>query len=94
MKKDVELSEEAEAQVDEIDTWWRQNRRAAPDLFSDELAKALADLEAMPSLGTIYRAGPEPVRRILLRRTHYHVLVQRERDSARGGALHDRASVT
>jgi hypothetical protein len=33
----VELSEEADAQVDEIDIWWRENRLAAPDLFTDEL---------------------------------------------------------
>jgi plasmid stabilization system protein ParE len=71
--KEVELSEEADAQVDEIDAWWRQNRRRAPHLFRDELEKALADLEAMPSLGTHYRAGSEPMRRVLLRRTHYHL---------------------
>jgi hypothetical protein len=29
----VELSEEADAQVRDIDAWWREHRRAAPDLL-------------------------------------------------------------
>ena len=48
----VELSEEAHAQVQEIDAWWRENRRAAPDLFADELDQALLMLEQQPMLGT------------------------------------------
>jgi hypothetical protein len=30
----VELSDEAHAQVKEIDAWWRENHLAAPDLFT------------------------------------------------------------
>ena len=69
----VELSEEAHAQVQEIDAWWRENRRAAPDLFADELDQALLMLEQKPMLGTHYEAGAKAVRRVLLRRSHHHV---------------------
>jgi len=31
---------EAESQIRTIDVWWRDNRRAAPDLFLDELSEA------------------------------------------------------
>jgi plasmid stabilization system protein ParE len=76
----VEFSAEADAQVAEIDTWWRTNRLAAPNLFIDELAHALVDLGQMPSMGTAYEAGAVSARRVLLRRTHYHVYVVEERD--------------
>jgi plasmid stabilization system protein ParE len=69
----IELSDEADAQITEIDAWWRENRLAAPDLFTDELERALADLGATPTLGTVYRAGPATVRRLLLHRSQYHV---------------------
>lgn len=69
----VELSDEARAQVHEIDAWWRENRSAAPDLFANELAQVLTRLEDEPTLGTSYKAGRNKVRRLLLRRTHYHL---------------------
>ena len=70
----VELSEEARAQPEQIDAWWRENRRAAPNLFSDELELALLSLEDTPTLGVRYAPRPN-VRRLLLRRTHYHLYV-------------------
>ena len=45
----IRLTPDAEAQVAAIDTWWRQNRLAAPDLFADELSDTLAFLEAFRS---------------------------------------------
>lgn len=69
----VDLSDEAEAQVNAIDAWWRSHRLAAPDLFTDELARALTALGDPLALGTVYRAGTKTARRLLLRRTHYHV---------------------
>ncbi len=69
----VELSEEARAQVRAIDAWWRANRPAAPDLFARELGQALSMLEQTPTLGTRYDGGPKTVRRLLLRRSHYHL---------------------
>ena len=72
----VELSEEAEEQVRAIDAWWRQNRRAAPDLFLTELEDALSRLEEIPGLGSRYIAGSQHVRRLLLRRSHYHLYIE------------------
>ena len=77
----VDLSEEARAQAHEIDAWWRENRPAAPELFTNELADALTKLEQKPNLGTPYEAGTKKVRRVLLRRTHYHLYFVEEADS-------------
>lgn len=52
----VELSAEAEAQVGVIDAWWRDNRRAAPDLFANELPHTLTALADTPGLGIMYQA--------------------------------------
>lgn len=37
---------EAEAQIREIDEWWRANRPLSPDLFAQELSEAIALIEA------------------------------------------------
>jgi plasmid stabilization system protein ParE len=73
----VELSDEAQAQVDEIDAWWRENRPAAPNLFAEELTVALRALAETPAMGVRYTPRPS-VRRVLLRRTHYHLYVTEE----------------
>lgn len=75
----VELSDEAKAEVARIDAWWRQNRPAAQDLFLDELEQALVALEDAPAIGTRYepRSG---VRRLLLKRTHYHLYFVEQAD--------------
>lgn len=38
MNLSVRITPEAEAQIREINNWWRRHRNAAPDLFVDELA--------------------------------------------------------
>lgn len=76
----VELSDEALVQLTEIDTWWRANRLAAPELFTIELANALTMLERTPSLGSPYQAGSKRLRRLLLRRTHYHLYFVEENE--------------
>jgi plasmid stabilization system protein ParE len=68
----VELSDEAKAEVARVDAWWRENRPAAPDLFVDELEQALLALQDAPAIGTGYVPKPG-VRRLLLKRTHYHL---------------------
>ena len=73
----VELSAEAQAQVDRIDAWWRENRPAAPNLFAEELEQALRALAETPALGVRYAPKPS-VRRLLLRRTHHHLYVIEE----------------
>ena len=70
----VLLAPEAQAQVDAIDDWWRENRTAAPDLFFQELASTLGVLSRAPGLGRRYtHATVKSVRRVLMRSTRYHV---------------------
>ena len=54
--------------------WWRENRPAAPDLLEQELQSVLALVASAPTLGAVARdARVKDVRRVLLRRTRYHV---------------------
>lgn len=66
---------EADAQIRTIDTWWRTNRPAAPDLFAEELANCFVLLEWAPKIGRPYSRHPsvQGLRRVLLRATRYHV---------------------
>jgi len=41
----------AEAQIRTIDDWWRENRTAAPELFVQELAAAVALIQSSPQIG-------------------------------------------
>ena len=68
------ITQTAREQIDEVDAWWLKNRPAAPDLFADELAAALALLTESPRGGVSY-AHPRAsgVRRLLLFRCRYHV---------------------
>lgn len=64
------VAPQADAQIQTIDAWWRENREAAPDLFEQELSTAFANIAAMPSAG--HRASHPEVRglrRVLLRAT-------------------------
>jgi plasmid stabilization system protein ParE len=70
--KVVEFADEAREHAGNIDAWWRANRRAAPDLFTNELDKASLTLAENPALGRRYEPRPG-VRRLLLPRTRYHV---------------------
>ena len=64
---------EAEGQIRAIDAWWRENRTASPNLFSEELASIFELLASTPYIGRTYRhATVKDVRRVLLRSTRYH----------------------
>jgi plasmid stabilization system protein ParE len=70
----VYFTPEAEAQVDEIDLWWRANRPKSPGLFARELAEAKLFITNTPKLGRFYaRLDGQDVRRIVLRKTGHHV---------------------
>jgi plasmid stabilization system protein ParE len=70
----VVTTPEADEQIRTIDSWWRENRPAAPDLFTEELAAGFDVLEAIPNAGRSYEHPTvKNVRRILLRSTRYHV---------------------
>ena len=46
---------EADTQIRAIGDWWRNNRPAAPDLFSEELAHCFVLLAQAPMIGKPYR---------------------------------------
>jgi plasmid stabilization system protein ParE len=69
----VRTTPEADAQILEIDRWWRGNR-ASPNLFLDELTAAFNVVGDAPYLGRHYQQSPIPgTRRVLLKGTRYHV---------------------
>ena len=74
MSLPVRTTPEADAQIREIEDWWRRNRPAARDLFVDELAASFDIIGQAPHIGRLYRQSPVfGARRVLLKRTRYHV---------------------
>jgi len=70
----VVTSPEADEEIRRIDGWWREHRPAAPHLFMNELAEAIALIAETPEIGHCYpRPGIPALRRLLLRATRYHV---------------------
>jgi len=75
----VLVSPRARHQIGLVETWWRQHRPAAPELFTQELASAFDRLADNPLagpgyVGVVAEVGPDyEVRRLLLRRSRYHV---------------------
>jgi plasmid stabilization system protein ParE len=70
----VRTTPNADRRILDAASWWWENRTAAPDLFIREFVEAVAKLTRAPELGTRY-AHPriENVRRLLMRRTKYHL---------------------
>lgn len=71
----VQLTAEARRQLQEIDEWWTVNRPKAPALVLRELARA-RDVVALDDAmaGKVYRrATSASYRRLLLRRSRFHV---------------------
>jgi plasmid stabilization system protein ParE len=64
--------------------WWRENRRAAPDLLEQELRSVLALLAEAPMLGAVPRdARIKDARRVLLRRTRYYLYYRTKTEEGR-----------
>jgi plasmid stabilization system protein ParE len=70
----VRTTPSADCRVFDAARWWWENRPAAPDLFVREFVDAITKLTRTPRLGTSY-AHPQiaNVRRLLMRRTKYHI---------------------
>jgi len=68
------FSTEAEQDAETIDTWWRQNRLDAPQLFAEELASVCEAILRNPLILKAYgeRRGMV-IRRWQLERTEQHV---------------------
>jgi plasmid stabilization system protein ParE len=61
-------------EIERIERWRRAYRLEAPDLFRGELDAVLDLLSQRPHLGTLRESKRhDELRRILLRRTRYHV---------------------
>ena len=74
MPRQLIVTPRAEAQIQAINAWWRENRPAAPDLFFDELSEVFSTLGLAPLAGVPYeRAEVKDVRRMPLRVTRNHV---------------------
>jgi plasmid stabilization system protein ParE len=73
-KLTVAFTKRATNQTRRALAWWRENRRAAPDLLEQELRSVLALLSEAPMLGAVARDPRiKDARRVLLRRTRYYV---------------------
>lgn len=78
---DVVFTRRAERQIEAIESWWEVNRRASPLLFKRELNSTLALISASPAIGTPARSARlTGVRRVLMRRTQYHVYYRTDRN--------------
>ena len=74
MSVPVRTTPEAEAQIRDVDNWWRTHRPSSPDLFLEELIAAIDIIGDAPHVGRLYRLSRVPgTRRVLLRETRYHV---------------------
>lgn len=51
MNLSVRATPEAEAQIREMDNWWRRHRNSSPDLFVEELSAAFEILSHAPKIG-------------------------------------------
>jgi plasmid stabilization system protein ParE len=75
---------DAELQIRTIDGWWRENRSAAPGLFTEELAAAIELIGTAPRIGRGRRHPAVPgLRRVLLRATRYHLYYAPAEDGSR-----------
>ena len=83
MKARVGTAPQAEAQARSAQEWWKRNRPAAPDLFTQELNRALELLGDAPDIGARYRqAGITGLRRLILPATRHHVYYVHDAEKA------------
>jgi hypothetical protein len=57
----VRFTPRAESEAEKKETWWRENRRDASELFANELVATLNQLRKTPTLGTIYPSAFDTV---------------------------------
>jgi plasmid stabilization system protein ParE len=70
----IEVSDLADGQIREADSWWRENRLKAPNAIREELERIGAIIASRPHLGTrAINVRLTGVRRIHIERIHYDV---------------------
>jgi len=83
MRVRIRTTPQAEVQALAAATWWRKNRPAAPNLFTNEMAGAFDLLAGAPEIGHRYPDSRVPgVRRLLLPGTRYHLYYVYDPDSS------------
>ena len=68
----VEISTDANKQLDALDAWWRENRPAAENRVMEEMRRLEVLLATTPDIGTPYRKrGHKNIRWLRLHTTPY-----------------------
>lgn len=79
MKIQIVLEPDAEVELDALDAWWREHRRAVASQVADEFSRALDVLRATPEIGRPYnRGGVRNIRWLLMRKTPYKLFYHYE----------------
>jgi hypothetical protein len=74
----VDFSDRALREMQRIDASWRK-RASSPDVFLDELERTIELIETTGLLGAIYDVkAKHPVRRLLMKKSEYHVYLVRK----------------
>lgn len=83
----IVVTDTAERHLETIQTWWTVTRSDAPLLFVEEIETAVARIARAPYSGALYPQATvrAEVRRVLLRRSRYHVYYTC--DAERGRAI-------
>jgi plasmid stabilization system protein ParE len=71
--KPLRTTLQADLHILELDSWWREHRDKAPELFEQELSVAFRTIASAPEAGKRLRHPDAEVRRILMRATRNHV---------------------
>ena len=70
----LQMNAEARRRAQLINSWWREHRPAASNLFIEELTAAFDLLLTSPRIGTRYQAlSKRLIHRYLLQKTQQHV---------------------
>lgn len=69
----VKFTPRGELRALKANAWWRKNRPDTSELFAEELACAVSDLETIPHLGTPHPARRPLLKRLLLEKTKCHL---------------------
>jgi plasmid stabilization system protein ParE len=70
----IRIGPRAQAQIEQASDWWFEHRPAAPDLFDEELARAIATIREMPGAGQPVAHATRPgIRRLFMGRIRYHL---------------------
>ena len=74
MNLKLRITVRAADEIERADTWWRENRLAAPEAIREDLDRTLKLLVLQPGVGQrVTNARLAGVRRIHIDRVHHHV---------------------